>query len=1467
MKQIYRSLPSNLDKIFQPRNAAVPLKLTDLSNLEPILSEIFAITQVQVPASTTGAEGNVATYNLIPKGSSSLKVLAELPIIVILMYQLYKQHVYQEVAEFIPLIMNTILLQPQPQQKNHEHFNKEIFVDFMAAQIKTLSFLAYVVRIYQQNVNENAGTLAPGIITLMKNCPQEVAHLRKELLIATRHILATDLRSHFITHIDQLFNEQTLIGNGWTTNESLRPLAYSMVADLVHHIRPHLSLKDLNTAINLYSKNVLDEYLPTSMQTMSCKLLLNLVECLKALYEQQQSSEQQQQTPQQRSDQILPRELLMKMLEVFVLKFKNVARCQLPTLQKRLRPPSSTTAPSQPQPAANSNMDSRQQEEVKIALGFPSASGEATQTKPEDKGHFGFPSSPSSNYTIVDCRNLVRTLVCGVKTITWGIPPAKHPGESVGAVAVPPASKHFYPKEAMVFIRLVRYAMEALDIYSLAYHQSAGPSQNRIQSLQTVRSKEEKEVLETFAGVFTTLHPTTFREVFQTTIHFFVERIHQNYALQIIANTFLANSQTSPIFATILVEYLLERMEEMGTNLDKSNLYLKLFKLVFGSVSLFAAENEQMLRPHLHNIVNKSMELALDAKEPYNYFLLLRALFRSIGGGSHDLLYQEFLPLLPSLLQGLNSLQSGLHKQHMKDLFVELCLTVPVRLSSLLPYLPMLMDPLVSALNGSQTLVSQGLRTLELCVDNLQPDFLYDHIQPVRAELMQALWRTLRNPTDNIAVVSFRVLGKFGGGNRKMMTEPQKLTYTDNKLNFTTGGTTILVNFQDGRAPVHFPLDKIIETAANALKNSNTDAFYRIQCWEVIKGFLAAHIQQQLGDEEKYRIQQFFSHNAFCNADIPPTIGQFYKCPDPQLRKVHEVALTAMFLAAAIREVRQTVMPFMYSVVRHYVMVAVSQQSGPINLGGRQHKLQGMDPLVLIDALTTIMGHEEKELCKPGHLALIIIIDTATCILGSRERASQLPLIEYLADKMCSLCYERAWYSKLGGCIAIKFLFEKMPVKWVFAHQYQFLRALLFVMMDLAGEVSSGAKDMAKSNLEKMLQVFGAPIPLAADESNRDLVEAQQKSLHEVTQELVKQVTCPNNAVRAQAIASLRLLAQVNGITVTQLMEPHKQVLEEMIPPKKHSLRHMPVNAQIGVMEGNMFCTSLEPRLFTFDLNIQEHKNFFAELVTICESEDINLIKISCYKGVNNFTPLKVAAVRAVAACSYIGQHKQKIFIILLKALSSQQEEIQKTAFESLKTFLSQTQIDDPIISPSVHTQLINNQLQVATNWQNLNKIVLKKFNYLAQLFPSAIPERFAELMVKNLRLWIEAALNAMKQDQKFTEHLNIVAQIVDLYHLMPPLSDKYVETLMSCVFRAEKLFMMEAGSMLREPLRRFLKKFPEKTITLLFVERNMNEDQIYRFVKVSNNPAHQYQANQSHAKLIDPQNFFIFETIHSSSY
>ncbi len=943
------------------------------------------------------------------------------------------------------------------------------------------------------------------------------------------------------------------------------------------------------------------------------------------------------------------------------------------------------------------------------------------------------------------------------------------------------------------------------------------------------RTKEEKEVLEHFAGVFALLNPLTFKEVFSQTIEYVVERIYKNYALQIMANSFLANNVTSPIFATILVEYLLDRMQEMGSNMERSNLYLKLFKLVFGSVSLFAAENEQMLKPHLHQIVNKSMELAMTAKEPYNYFLLLRALFRSIGGGSHDLLYQEFLPLLPSLLQGLNSLQSGLHKQHMKDLFVELCLTVPVRLSSLLPYLPMLMDPLVSALNGSQTLVSQGLRTLELCVDNLQPDFLYEHIQPVRAELMQALWRTLRNPSDQIAHVAFRVLGKFGGGNRKMMIEPQALEFREQEET----GPSITVTFTDHKQPMSLPVKDIIETAFNALKSSTTEpGFYRKQCWEIVRCFLVSSIQPE---NDKLQTLKLLSHQTFREGKIQTLNITHYYCADKQSRNVHQMAVTGMFVAAAIKELRTAVLPTMVAMVKHYTMIAIAQQAGPFPaVGNRLQRLNGMDGLVLIDAMANIMGHEEKELCKPGHLAMVLVLDTATTITGSKERACRLPLMDYLSEKMCALCYERAWYSKLGGCIAIKFLFERMDLRWVLERQFNFLKALLFVMMDLTGEVSNGAVDMAKVNLEKMLRHCGSPIEsnLYDESVYQELVSAQEKSLYDVTHELVRQVTSPNKYVREQAVHCLKVLSELTSRSVTDVMNPHKDVLADMIPPKKHLLRHQPVNAQIGLMDGNTFCTTLDPRLFTIDLTVLEHKVFFTELLSLCESDDQSLQKYSCYKNVSNLVPLRQSALKALAACHYMPECRDKIFSVLYKSLQSANTELAETSFECMKSFIAGFQIDMDMVHQVMRQLLLN-----LADYRNLTLVLIQKLAYLAQLFSNVFSERLCEQLLQHLKKWLEVAIVTQKSaaGQNKTggqDQLKIAAAIVDLFHRIPSASARFIELLCKLVLTTEKALAVEPGSLLRDPLRRYLSRFPSETLDIFLQELYAKDSQWSRYVE-----------------------------------
>ncbi|XP_033155613.1 transcription-associated protein 1 isoform X1 [Drosophila mauritiana] len=1376
VKEIYTSLPNHLTSIFETSNDIWVTDLKDL-NLEVLLSEAYSVRTIHVEKALD-SNSQQQIYNLLPRGVLSLKVLQELPIIVVLMYQIYKNAVHQEVSEFIPLILTTINLQPTVTRRNSPQ--KEIYVEFMGAQIKTLSFLAYIVRIFQEVVIASSLSVTSGMLNLMKNCPKEAAHLRKELLIAARHIFATDLRQKFIPSIEQLFDEDLLIGKG-VTLDSIRPLAYSTLADLAHHVRQSLNIDVLIKAVNLFSKNVHDESLAVGIQTMSCKLLLNLVDCLRHHSE----------TEPQRS-----KALLSKLLKVFVKKFETIAKIQLPLIIQKCKGHSISGATVNS--SGNVSMSQINAPDLKDDISNIQVSASGSQW--------------IYSVNVAEFRSLVKTLVGGVKTITWGFFNSKF---QLTDTILASHEKIFGPEIVCSYIDLVYYAMEALDIYTI----NVNPNQQRTSGLIS-RSKEEKEVLEHFSGIFLMMHSQNFQEIFSTTINFLVERIYKNQSLQVIANSFLANPTTSPLFATVLVEYLLNKMEEMGSNLERSNLYLRLFKLVFGSVSLFPVENEQMLRPHLHKIVNRSMELALISEEPYNYFLLLRALFRSIGGGSHDLLYQEFLPLLPNLLEGLNRLQSGFHKQHMRDLFVELCLTVPVRLSSLLPYLPMLMDPLVSALNGSPTLISQGLRTLELCVDNLQPDFLYDHIQPVRAALMQALWKTLRNQ-DNAALVAFRVLGKFGGGNRKMMVEPQALSYIVNDK----PTISIVTYFQEYETPIDFPVDEAIKSAFRALGSNSTDQFYRRQSWEVIRCFLAAFISL---DDEKHMLLKLFTHVDFVENKIMNWSTFQHKVGNETVRETHQTALIGMLVASATKDLRDSVCPVMAAVVRHYTMVAIAQQAGPFPQKGYQ-ATHGIDPMILIDALASCMGHEEKELCKPGIACMGIILETATNIMGNKDRACKLPIIQYLAEKMVSLCYDRPWYSKVGGCQAIQFLCKHMSLRALFQNLFNFLKAFMFVLMDLEGDVSNGAIEITKSYMKSMLEICLTPINDCY--KNIDLKDLQVKATYEVIHELVRHITSPNTIVREESMILLKHIGTIQSKTVSEVMDPHKDVLADIIPPKKHLLRHQPANAQIGLMDGNTFCTTLEPRLFTIDLTNTYHKLFFHELLTLSEAEDATLAKLDCYKNVPNLIPLRTSALRALAACHYISDigYKEKIINIIFKVMESDKSELQTTAFLCMKHFITGVTLEKEKIQSAMRPLLLK-----LGDHRNLSIPAIKRLSYFTQIFPQMFNEKLSEQILQHCSKIMEIFVSEYKStspnvnffaSSKGGEYEQKIVILIEMFFYISA-SVKYIEKLCQLVLKTEKNLMIEASSPYREALIKFLQRFPTETVDLFLTESLMIDPQ-----------------------------------------
>ena len=100
--------------------------------------------------------------------------------------------------------------------------NRSVYNDFIVAQVKTISFLAYILRSYTTFLRPFQNQIPDFVLRLLRECPPESSATRKELLVATRHILSTDFRSSFVPKIDLLLNEKVLISTGVTSHDTLR---------------------------------------------------------------------------------------------------------------------------------------------------------------------------------------------------------------------------------------------------------------------------------------------------------------------------------------------------------------------------------------------------------------------------------------------------------------------------------------------------------------------------------------------------------------------------------------------------------------------------------------------------------------------------------------------------------------------------------------------------------------------------------------------------------------------------------------------------------------------------------------------------------------------------------------------------------------------------------------------------------------------------------------------------------------------------------------------------------------------------------------------------------------------------------------------------------------------------------------------------------------------------------------------
>jgi hypothetical protein len=133
-----------------------------------------------------------------------------------------------------------------------------------------------------------------------------------------------------LPYIDLFFDDKIFSSTGYTARECLKTITCNILADYIHNVRKNLSYTDIFKSINYFSKYLLDASLPVNIHHACCRILLSLLDVIKA--KQQVQAQQPSETPLEPNAIQTPaqlREIIVKVLEVVVTKLKMIAKYQV----------------------------------------------------------------------------------------------------------------------------------------------------------------------------------------------------------------------------------------------------------------------------------------------------------------------------------------------------------------------------------------------------------------------------------------------------------------------------------------------------------------------------------------------------------------------------------------------------------------------------------------------------------------------------------------------------------------------------------------------------------------------------------------------------------------------------------------------------------------------------------------------------------------------------------------------------------------------------------------------------------------------------------------------------------------------------------------------------------------------------------------------------------------------------------
>lgn len=908
--------------------------------------------------------------------------------------------------------------------------------------------------------------------------------------------------------------------------------------------------------------------------------------------------------------------------------------------------------------------------------------------------------------------------------------------------------------------------------------------------------KEHREVMEGFCAILLAVEALVFLEVVETNMPFFLVELLRNQELLAIPQTLLADQAVSQIFVGISFRFLVSKLDKLGHgDGDLDSIILRLFKMSFMAVTIFPELNEIVLQPHLAHVIMHSLKLASKAPEPGCYYLLLRVLFRSIGGGRFEILYKEVIPLLEVLLTSLNNLLNAATDRSKRDLFVELCLTVPVRLSVLLPYLSYLMKPLVLSLQAGADLVSQGLRTLELCVDNLTPEFLNPLMSPVQQEINVALWRLLRPLPFNHhhAHTTVRILGKIGGRNRKYLGPP--LLGWKN----VTDQATIQLCF-DGKSKA-IPVTAIVELSLRMIRRG--DLHYRRNAYAVLKHVSVTFLKESLSLGEQ---ESTFS-------DV----------------------LRGLFEACRIDEFQQDATQYLKQLAHHIFSSEITRQVSTDAVNKLQLPLSSALLDGMVESLAGVWSSDQARLAEQ-------IADILQSLVSYCEATPpphpDLPanLLHQFALRLGSLCYDHSWQRKSGGALGIDLLVRKVSLThlWLIQHEGEFIRALLFMLKDMPGD-PPGNIDSVVDTVHHILKLCNGP------ERRNEFVQEREKVQKYIVGFLVVELSSQIETVRTTAQSALHLLSDLNNVTLTELISGVKGRLLNPIFTKP--LRALAFPMQIGHMDAITFCMTLDPPLLELENDKDRPEGappkdmevslgrLLTEALGIADADDSALTggKPSHHANMTQLTKLRVVCVKllsaAMSSSDFLSPRhtpmRNKILQVYFKLLYAKSSQVVEAAYECLKVPVQQGKLPKDLLQSGLRPVLVNlgdHKRLTVDSLQGLARLLELLPNYFKVEIGNKLLDHFKALSDPNTLTMAALA------PQSESGEIKVMASIVNVFHLLPhPGAGQFLQDACAATVDVERRLRKVSRSPFTKPLALFVSRYVPESC-LLFASQIRDE-------------------------------------------